>query len=165
MLCQWLASLNIWPNLLFSFSLGYVFCSFIFYRYHRLMVKKYKSKRGKAVAAKGQAAWEGQSVWQTERMMDVELFLEGQTKWEEDSPHWLVMLYEMFRHSAEKGGKRWSEQSTKATRRASLSWIQKWTYPPFSLLAIKLQKKKSSPSTSRSTSNKGCQGCHLRNRS
>ena len=25
--------------------------------------------------------------------MDVELFLEGQAKWEEDSPHWLVMLF------------------------------------------------------------------------
>ena len=37
--------------------------------------------------------------------MDVELFLEGQTKWEEDSPHWLVMLYEMFRHAADEGWK------------------------------------------------------------
>ena len=69
------------------------------------MVKKYKSKRGKAVAAKGQAAWECQSFPQTERMMVVELFLEGQTKWEEDSPHWLVMLYEMLRHAANEGQK------------------------------------------------------------
>ena len=69
------------------------------------MVKKYESKRGKAVAAKGWAAWEGQSVQQTERMMDIELFLEGQTKWEEDSPHQLVMLYEMFRHAANEGQK------------------------------------------------------------
>ena len=38
-------------------------------------------------------------------MMDVELFLEGQTKWEEDSPHWLVMLYEMFKHATNKGQK------------------------------------------------------------
>ena len=37
--------------------------------------------------------------------MDVELFLEGQTKWEEDSPHQLVMLYEMFRHATDKGQK------------------------------------------------------------
>ena len=37
--------------------------------------------------------------------MDVELFLEGQTKWEKDSPHWLVMLYEMFKHAANKGWK------------------------------------------------------------
>ena len=49
--------------------------------------KKYKSKRGKAVAAKGQAALEGWSVQQTKKVMVVELFLEGQTKWEEDSPH------------------------------------------------------------------------------
>ena len=41
------------------------------------MVKKYKSKRGKAVAAKGQAAREGLLVRETERIMDVELFLEG----------------------------------------------------------------------------------------
>ena len=38
-------------------------------------------------------------------MMDVELFLEGQTKWEEDRPHWLVMLYEMFKHAANEGQK------------------------------------------------------------
>ena len=50
------------------------------------MVKKYKSQRGKAVATKGQAAWEGQLVRETKRVIDVELFLEGQTKWEEDSP-------------------------------------------------------------------------------
>ena len=35
-------------------------------------------------------------------MMDVELFLEGQTKWEEDSPHQLVMLYEVFKHATNK---------------------------------------------------------------
>ena len=64
------------------------------------MVETYKSKRGKAVAAKGWATQEGQSVQQTERIMNVELFLEGQTKWEEDSPHQLVMLYEMFMHAA-----------------------------------------------------------------
>ena len=37
--------------------------------------------------------------------MDVELFLKGQTKWEEDSCHQLVMLYEMFKHAAAKGWK------------------------------------------------------------
>ena len=69
------------------------------------MVKKYKSKRGKAVATKGQAAQEGWSVRETERIMDVELFLEGQAKWEEDSPNWLVMLYKMFRHANDEGQK------------------------------------------------------------
>ena len=37
--------------------------------------------------------------------MDVELFLKGQTKWEADSPHHLVMLYEMFKHAIDQGQK------------------------------------------------------------
>ena len=69
------------------------------------MVKRYGSKRDKAAAAKGWAAKEGRLVQETERMMDVELFLEGQTKWEEDSPHQLVMLYKMFKHTTDEGQK------------------------------------------------------------
>ena len=37
--------------------------------------------------------------------MDVELFLGIQDRWAEDSPHHLVILYEMFRHAATKGQK------------------------------------------------------------
>ena len=37
--------------------------------------------------------------------MDVELFLEGQAKWEADSPHCLMMLYEMFHHATDEGQK------------------------------------------------------------
>ena len=37
--------------------------------------------------------------------MDMELFLEGQAKWEADSPHCLVILHEMFRHASEQGQK------------------------------------------------------------
>ena len=70
------------------------------------MVKRYESKRHKALAAKGQAAKEDRSVQETERVMDVELFLEVQTKWEEDSPHHLVMLYEMFKHATDEGWKK-----------------------------------------------------------
>ena len=39
--------------------------------------------------------------------MDVELFLEGQGRWEADSPHHLVILHKMFQHlraRAERGG-------------------------------------------------------------
>ena len=67
-------------DLLLLFLFGYVFCPLVFYRYHRLMVKRHGSKRGKALATKGWAAKEGRSVKETERVMDVELFLEGQTK-------------------------------------------------------------------------------------
>ena len=38
-------------------------------------------------------------------MMDVDLFLEIQNKWAEDSPHCLVILYEMFWHAAIEGQK------------------------------------------------------------
>ena len=69
------------------------------------MVKRYGSKRDKALATKRWAAKEGRLVWETERIMDVELFLKEQTKWEEDSPHHLVMLYEMFKHTADEGQK------------------------------------------------------------
>ena len=44
------------------------------------MTRKYGSKRDKALAAKGQAAKEGLSVWEAERVMNVELILEGQAK-------------------------------------------------------------------------------------
>ena len=66
---------------------------------------KYRSKRDKALATKGWAVWEGLLVWETEWLMDVELFLEGQAKWEMDSPHCLIMLHEMFQHASEQGQK------------------------------------------------------------
>ena len=40
-----------------------------------------------------------------ERVKDVELFLGLQERWAEDSPHCLVILYEMFRHVAAEGWK------------------------------------------------------------
>ena len=69
------------------------------------MTRKYGSKRDKALAAKGWAAKEGLSVWEAERVMDIEMFLEGQAKWEADSPHCLMMLYKMFCHAADEGRK------------------------------------------------------------
>ena len=37
--------------------------------------------------------------------MDIELFLEGQAQWGEDSPHCLAMMHEMFQHAAAEGQK------------------------------------------------------------
>ena len=65
-------------------------------------MQMYGSKRDKALATKGLAAREGLSVWEAEWVMDIELFLKGQTKWEADSPHHLMMLYEMFQHTADQ---------------------------------------------------------------
>ena len=66
---------------------------------------RYGSKRDKSLASKEQAAKEGLSVWETECHTDVELFLEGQARWEVDSPHHLVILHEMFQHASVQGQK------------------------------------------------------------
>ena len=68
-------------------------------------MQRYGSKRDKAPATKGQAAKEGLSVQEAERVMDIELLLEGQAKWEADSPHHLMMIYEMFHHATDQGWK------------------------------------------------------------
>ena len=42
---------------------------------------------------------------ETERVMDIKLFLEGWAKWEKDSLYLLAMMYEMFRHTTDEGQK------------------------------------------------------------
>ena len=69
------------------------------------MVKKYGSKREKFQVAKQQAADEWRPVREMEWLMNVELFLEGQAQWEEDSPHLLVIMHEIFQHAAAEGQK------------------------------------------------------------
>ena len=69
------------------------------------MVAKYCSKREKSQEAKWRSAVEWRPVCKLERVMDVDLFLEMQGKWPEDSPHYLVILHEMFCHAALEGQK------------------------------------------------------------
>ena len=69
------------------------------------MVAEYKSKWEKFQATKWQATDEQKPVREMERVMDMELFLGLQYRWAEDSPHHLVILYEMFRHAAAEGWK------------------------------------------------------------
>ena len=69
------------------------------------MVRKYGSKKENFQVTKWWAADEGRLVQEMEWVMDVELFLEGQIQWEEDSPHHLAMMHEMFQHAAAEGQK------------------------------------------------------------
>ena len=55
--------------------------------------------------AKWQSAEERRPVHELEQAMDVDLFLEIQNRWPEDSPHCLVILHEMFQHAAIEGWK------------------------------------------------------------
>ena len=73
--------------------------------YHQLMVSQYVSKREKFQMAKKRSAEEHRPVRELEWAMDVELFLELQSIWPEDSPHGLVILHEVFRHAANEGQK------------------------------------------------------------
>ena len=69
------------------------------------MVAQYCSKREKFQMAKKRSTEEWRPVQELEQTMDVELFLEIQNSWPEDSPHHLVILHEMFQHAAIEGQK------------------------------------------------------------
>ena len=69
------------------------------------MVGRYHNKWEKFQVAKQQSADEQKPVQEMERVMDVELFLGIQDNRAEDSPHCLVVLYEMLRHAALEGQK------------------------------------------------------------
>ena len=73
--------------------------------YHKLMVAKYRNKWEKFQEAKWRSAVERRPVHELERAIDVDLFLEIQNNWAEDSPHRLVILHEMFCHAASEGWK------------------------------------------------------------
>ena len=66
---------------------------------------EYGSKRDKSITGKGWVAKHGLLVWGAECLMDVELFLEGQARWEVDSPHHIVLLHKMFQYALEQGQK------------------------------------------------------------
>ena len=55
--------------------------------------------------AKWQSVEEQRLVHELEWVMDVDLFLEIQNRWPEDSPHCLVILHKMFWHAAIEGWK------------------------------------------------------------
>ena len=69
------------------------------------MVARYCSKKEKFQMAKQRSTEEWRPVRELEKAMDVELFLELQSSWPEDSPHRLVILHEMFWHAAIEGWK------------------------------------------------------------
>ena len=88
-----------------DFCYGYLFVSLLPCSYHRLMVVRYRSKWEKFQVAKWQSIEEWRPVCELEWAMDVELFLEIQNKWAEDSPQCQVILYGMFQHAAIEGQK------------------------------------------------------------
>ena len=60
---------------------------------------------GKVPRGKKEICWGAGPIREMEWAVDVDLFLNAQNQWAEDSPHHLVLLYEMFLHVAAKGQK------------------------------------------------------------
>ena len=67
------------------------------------MVAQYYSKREKFQMAKNRSAEDYRLVHELKQAIYMELFLELQNSWPEDSPHHLVILHEMFQHAAMEG--------------------------------------------------------------
>ena len=80
---------------LFSFS-----CS-----YHKLLVARYGLKWERCQEAKRRSADGRGPIREMEWVVDVDLFLNAQNQWAEDSPHRLILLYKMFLHAAAEGQK------------------------------------------------------------
>ena len=78
---------------------------YFLYSYHKLMVAKYGCKKEKSQEAKRRSSEEWKPMWEMERAVVIDLFLEAQKQWAKDSPHHLVTLHEMFLHAASEGWK------------------------------------------------------------
>ena len=48
---------------------------------------------------------EGLSIKEAERVVKSEMFLDEYPRWELSTPHWTVILHEMFLHAVEQGEK------------------------------------------------------------
>ena len=59
----------------------------------------------KSQVAHCRAEEEGFSVREAERVIESKLFLDEYPWWDLGTPHWLVILHQMFLHAAERGQK------------------------------------------------------------
>ena len=63
------------------------------------------ARREKSREARWRSTEEQKPVWEMERAVDVDLFLEAQKQWAKDSPNCLFILHEMFLHAESLGWK------------------------------------------------------------
>ena len=100
---------------------------YLLHSYHDLMVAKYGCKREKSRQAKRRSAEERKPMWEMERAVDIDLFLEAQKQWAKDSPHRLVILHEMFLHATSEGRKEVEQVVCQGP-----DWTLRQAYPPSS---------------------------------
>ena len=88
----------------------------VFPSYSTLLTLRYGDRMEKSWVACHWAEEEGLSIREVERVVESEMFLDKYPWWEFGTPHWTVILHEMFLHAAEWGGKRWNICATKVTK-------------------------------------------------
>ena len=73
--------------------------------YSTLLELHYGGHMWRSQVAQERAREMGISIWESERQVDVELFLDKYPWWGLGTPHWSVLLHEMFLHATEWGQK------------------------------------------------------------
>ena len=77
----------------------------IFFSYMALLMLTYRDRMEKTQEAHCMAEQEGLSYREAERVVETDLFLDEYPWWNIGSPHWSVILHEMFLHVASWGQK------------------------------------------------------------
>ena len=78
---------------------------YCFFIYLTLLELHYGGRVQRSQLAQEQAKEMGTSVREYECRIDVGLFLSEYPRWELGTPHWSVILHEMFLHAAKRGWK------------------------------------------------------------
>ena len=71
-------------------------CYYYLFSYSTLLTLHYGGQMERAQVAQEWAEEKGISFWELERMVDSELFLNEYPRWGLGTPHWLVVLHEVF---------------------------------------------------------------------
>ena len=94
-----------------------VITSLFFPSYSTLLTLRYGNRMEKSRVTCHQVEEEGLAIREAERVIESEMFLDKYPQWELRTPHWTVILHEMFLHAAEWGQKEaecmyhWGHQS------------------------------------------------------
>ena len=78
---------------------------FSLFSYSSLLELQYWGRVQKSQIARKQAREMGTSVREAEHRIDIKLFFNEYPRWGLGTPHWSVILHEMFLHTAERGQK------------------------------------------------------------
>ena len=118
-------------------------CFYCFFNYSTLLELQYGGRVWKSQITREQARKMGASVREAECRIDIRLFINEYPRWELGTPHWSVILHEMFLHAAERGRRRQNVWSTRAAKAAHQNLTQRLVTLPLSMWGIGHPARKS----------------------